>query len=223
MNKPIINLGTICITLFSALCIFQVFVSMQNKISIDIDEYAQTVTDYLYDSETNLYPINGLCEVQIKDLVSQLDENNISYYKRYRSTINPSCHETPVGTSAKQGQKLTEIDQPLVVTIGVSSMLLFSNLSYLFFLPILFYFHRRKSIFVNLIGILVITTNLYFFSDSNMHPYTNDQRISTESKSYEVRNWNIGLSEENKDNPSEWKFKNERILIKELREGTSDD
>ena len=37
------------------------------------------------------------------------------------------------------------------------------------------------------------------------------------------RNWNIGLSEENKDNPSEWKFKNERILIKELREGTSDD
>ena len=223
MNKPIINLRTICITLFSALCIFQVFVSMQNKKSIDIDEYAQTVTDYLYDSETHLYPINGLCEVQIKDLVSQLDENNISYYTRYRSTINPSCHETPIGTSAKQGQKLTKIVQPLVVTTGVSSMLLFSNPFYLFFLPILFYFHRRKSIFVNLIGILVITTNLYFFSDSNMHPYTNDQRISTESKSYEVRNWNIGLSEENKDNPSEWKFKNERILIKELREGTSDD
>ena len=223
MNKPIINLGTICITLFSALCIFQVFVSMQNKKSIDLDEYAQTVTDYLYDSETHLYPINGLCEVQIKDLVSQLDENNISYYTRYRSTINPSCHETPIGTSAKQGQKLTKIVQPLVVTTGDSSMLLFSNPFYLFFLPILFYFHRRKSIFVNLIGILVITTNLYFFSDSNMHPYTNDQRISTESKSYEVRNWNIGLSEENKDNPSEWKFKNERILIKELREGTSDD
>ena len=119
MNKPIINLRTICITLFSALCIFQVFVSMQNKKSIDIDEYAQTVTDYLYDSETHLYPINGLCEVQIKDLVSQLDENNISYYTRYRSTINPSCHETPIGTSAKQGQKLTKIVQPLVVTLSL--------------------------------------------------------------------------------------------------------
>ena len=38
MNKPIINPGTICITVFSVLCIFQVFVSMQNKKSIDIDE-----------------------------------------------------------------------------------------------------------------------------------------------------------------------------------------
>ena len=75
------------------MCIRDSFVSIQNKQSIDIDEYAQTVTDYAYDSETHLYPINGLCQVQLKDLVSQLDENNISYYTRYRSTINPAVRK----------------------------------------------------------------------------------------------------------------------------------